>query len=89
MKLILRRASAVIVLLLGASLGLWAIVGPPRDWTGTMWWARMVMGLGGMGLMVASAQLMFPAHRKKDRDSDRDPTAAWSTLAGPHDDLFH
>lgn len=88
MKLILRRVCAVIVLLSGASLGLWTVAGSPQDWTGGMWWVRLVLGMSGLGLVVASARLMFPDDRAKDRDDDRDPTAASSTMAGPVDDLF-
>ncbi|ARX89375.1 MULTISPECIES: hypothetical protein [Streptomyces] len=88
MKLILRRVIAVIVLLSGASLGLWTVAGSPQDWTGGMWWVRFLMGMGGLGLVVASARLMYPDDRRKDQDDDRDPTAASSTMAGPLDDLF-
>lgn len=88
MKIDLRRISAVVVLLGGMSLAVWAIIGPPQDWAGSMWWARAGLCVGGLGLVLLSAQLMFPINRKKDRDADRDPTSAWGSLAGPLDDLF-
>ncbi|MER5891355.1 hypothetical protein ABT160_46835 [Streptomyces sp. NPDC001941] len=88
MSLVLRRAAAVCVLLIGASLAIWAVAGPGQQWTGSMTSARILLGLGGMGLVGLSAALMFPQRRKKDRDDDRGPLATSSTAAGPLDDLF-
>ncbi|GAA0335183.1 hypothetical protein [Streptomyces blastmyceticus] len=61
MSLLIRRLSAVVVLLAGIALGLWLAFGAPHEWDGSLKLLRFALGLGVVGLVTGSAKLMFPA----------------------------
>ncbi|MGW7197853.1 hypothetical protein [Streptomyces chryseus] len=78
MNMMVRRICAVAVLLAGVSLGLWIVYGDPFGWRGGLRLLRFGLGLASMGLITASAWLMFPG----GREDDEDPAAA-STARDP------
>ncbi|MFF1482582.1 hypothetical protein ACFVYD_34400 [Streptomyces sp. NPDC058301] len=74
MSTALRRTAAVIVLLAGAALGFWVVFGSPHGWVGGMRLAKLALGLTSMGMISASAWLMFPGPPGDDDDSPPAPT---------------
>ncbi|MFB9517315.1 hypothetical protein [Streptomyces purpureus] len=76
MSLVLRRACATVVLLVGIALGFWVVFGAPHDWSGSMRLFRMGLGLSSMLLITVSSWLMFPNSSKDGDRADGDQTPA-------------
>ncbi|QGV79411.1 hypothetical protein [Streptomyces ficellus] len=83
MSTVLRRIAAVIVLLSGAALGFWVVFGAPHGWVGGMRLLKFALGLTSLGLVTASAWLMFPGSPDDDEDDDTTP----HPMTGPLDAL--
>ncbi|MEU0659759.1 hypothetical protein [Streptomyces lavendulocolor] len=79
----LRRTAAVIVLLAGIALGFWVVFGSPHDWAGGMRLLKFALGLTSLGMITASAWLMFPGSPDDDDDDDISP----HPMTGPLDAL--
>lgn len=82
MPVVLRRTFAVIVLIAGIALGFWVVFGSPHEWTGGMRLLKLALGLTSLGMISASAWLMFPGSPGDD-DDDTSP----HPVSGPLDAL--
>ncbi|GGU29157.1 hypothetical protein [Streptomyces lavendofoliae] len=85
MSTALRRTAAVLVLLAGTGLGFWVVFGPPHEWTGGMRLLKFALGMTSLGMISASAWLMFPGSPDDDDDAPSDPSSP--TTTGPLDAL--
>jgi len=56
----LRRMAGVASVLVGVTVALWLVFGPPQDWEGAMRWLRHGLALGSLGVIVLAARLIFP-----------------------------
>lgn len=55
--------------LVGVTVALWLVFGPPQDWEGGMRWLRHGLALGSLGVIVLAARLIFPATREGTADT--------------------
>ncbi|MGI5356483.1 hypothetical protein ACQI4E_14415 [Streptomyces sp. CA-252508] len=82
MPVVLRRTLAVIVLIAALALGFWVVFGSPHEWTGGMRLLKFALGLTSLGMISASAWLMFPGSPDDDDDDTAPPP-----FTGPLDAL--
>lgn len=61
--------AGVASVLAGATVALWLVFGPPRDWEGGMRWLRHGLALGSLGVIILAARLIFPATREAAADT--------------------
>jgi hypothetical protein len=58
--------------LVGITVAVWLVFGPPRDWQGGMRWLRHGLALGSLGAIVFATRLMFPDTQNGTADTVSD-----------------
>ncbi|MFI0780575.1 hypothetical protein [Streptomyces sp. NPDC021212] len=61
--------AGVASVLVGITVALWLVFGPPQDWEGGMRWLRHGLALGSLGVIILAARLIFPTAEEDAADT--------------------